>query len=124
MIISERIFKILKDKNMSQHAFAQKVGLASSTISDWKTKKTNPSSDKIMDICMVLEITPEQLLTGKDIDDNHVEHKSINNSTDLEFSKSDIRIIQDIRGMKEAQRKRVLKYIEALKQIEELENLE
>ena len=34
------------------------------------------------------------------------------------------RIIQGIRGMKEAQRKRVLKYIEALKQIEELENLE
>ena len=24
------------------------VGLASSTISDWKTKKTNPSADKIM----------------------------------------------------------------------------
>lgn len=124
MIISERIFKILKDKNMSQHAFAQKVGLAGSTISDWKTKKTNPSADKIMDICMVLKITPEQLLTGKDIDDNYVEHRYTNNSTDLEFSKSDIRIIQDIRGMKEAQRKRVLKYIEALKQIEELENLE
>ena len=26
-----------------------------------------------MDICMVLEITPEQLLTGKDIDDNYVD---------------------------------------------------
>ena len=124
MIISERIFKILKDKNMSQHAFAQKAGLASSTISDWKTKKTNPSADKIMDICMVLEITPEQLLTGKDIDDNYVVHKSINNSNDLEFSKSELCIIQDIRRMKEAQRKRVLKYIEALKQIEELEDLE
>ena len=57
MIISERIFKILKDKNMSQNAFAKQVGLASSTISDWKTKKTNPSADKIMDICMVLEVT-------------------------------------------------------------------
>ena len=124
MIISERIFKILKDKNMSQYAFAQKAGLANSTISDWKTKKTNPSADKIMDICTVLEITPEQLLTGKDIDDNYVEQKSTYYSTDLEFSKSDIRIIQDIRGMKEDQRKRVLKYIEALKQIEELENLE
>ena len=39
MIISERIFKILRDKNMSQNAFAKQVGLASSTISDWKTKK-------------------------------------------------------------------------------------
>ncbi len=124
MIISERIFKILKDKNMSQHAFAQKAGLANSTISDWKTKKTNPSSDKIMDICTVLEITPEQLLTGKDIDENYVEHKSVYHSTNLGFSKSDIRIMQDLHRMKETQRKRVLKYIEALKQIEVLENLE
>ena len=69
MIISERIFKILKDKNMSQNVFAKQVGLASSTISDWKTKRTNPSADKIMDICMVLEVTPEQLLTGKGIDE-------------------------------------------------------
>ena len=65
MIISERIFKMLKEKNMSQNEFAKRVGLASSTISDWKTKKTNPSADKIMDICKVLGVTPEQLLTGK-----------------------------------------------------------
>ena len=75
MIISERIFKILKDKNMSQNAFARQVGLANSTISDWKTKKTNPSADKIMDICIALEVTPEQLLTGKGIDEDYVEYK-------------------------------------------------
>lgn len=124
MIISERIFKILKDKNMSQNAFAKKVGLASSTISDWKTKKTNPSADKIIDICKVLNVTPEQLLTGEGIDDNCIEYKPINTSSEPEFSKADIRIIQDIHEMKEAQRKRLLKYIDALKQIEALEDLE
>lgn len=124
MIISERIFKILKDKKMSQNAFAQKVGLASSTISDWKTKKTNPSADKIMDICKVLNVTPEQLLTGKGIDDNYIECKSPNISSEPEFSKADIRIMKDIQGMKDAQRKRLLKYIDALKQIEALEDLE
>ena len=124
MIISERIFKILKDKNMSQNAFAKKVGLASSTISDWKTKKTNPSADKIMDICTVLNVTPEQLLTGKGIDEDYVTSKSKNVTNELKISKADIRIIKDIHGMKEAQRKRVMKYIEALKQIDELEDLE
>ena len=124
MLISERILHLIKKKNITQAEFAKRAGIASSTVSEWKKKKTNPSADKIMDICIVLEITPEQLLTGKDIDDNYVAHKSIYYSTDLKFSKSDIRIIQDIRGMKDAQRKRVLKYIEALKQIEELENLE
>lgn len=123
MIISERIFKILKDKNMSQNAFAKQVGLASSTISDWKTKKTNPSADKIMDICMVLEVTPEQLLTGKGIDD-YVEYKPKKVKAEPEISKTDIRIIEDIHAMKDAQRKRLMKYMEALKQIEALEDME
>ena len=124
MIISERIFKILKDKNMSQNAFAKQVGLASSTISDWKTKKTNPSADKIMDICMVLEVTPEQLLTGKGIDEGYVEYKPKKVKVELDISKSDIRIIEDIHAMKDTQRKRLMKYIEELKQIEALEALD
>lgn len=124
MIISERIFKILKEKDMSQNTFAKKVGLASSTISDWKTKKTNPTAEKIMDICMVLEVTPEQLLTGRGIDEDYVEYKPKKGKAELEISKADIRILEDIHGMQDAQRKRLMKYIEALKQIEALENME
>lgn len=121
MIISERIFKILKEKNMSQNAFAKQVGLASSTISDWKTKKTNPSADKIMDICMVLEVTPEQLLTGKGIDEDFVDAHG-KDKKEPKISTADMRIIEDIHGLKKEQRNRLMKYIEALKQIEELEN--
>ena len=39
MIISERIFKILKDKNMTQMEFAKRAGFSNSAISDWKRKK-------------------------------------------------------------------------------------
>ena len=124
MIISDRIFKLLEQKNMSQNAFAKQVGLASSTISDWKTKKTNPSADKIMSICEVLEVTPEQLLTGKGIDKDLVDEGVKKKKVKLEISNADIRIIEDIHGMKDAQRKRLMKYIEALKQIEELEDME
>lgn len=124
MIISERIFQILKNKNMSQNAFAKEVGLAASTISDWKTKKTNPSADKIMDICIVLGVTPEQLLTGKGIDEKYDESIPKKEKAQLEISKEDIRIIEEIHGMKEEQRKRLLKYMKALKQIETLEQME
>ena len=124
MIISERIFKILENRNMSQNAFAKRVGLASSTISDWKTKKTNPSADKIMDICAVLEVTPEQLLTGKDIDEDYVKNTPKKAKDEHEISKADMRIIEDIHGLKEAQRKRLMKYMDALKQIETLEEME
>ena len=123
MIISERIFKILKEKNMSQNAFAKQAGLASSTISDWKTKKTNPSADKIMDICRVLEVTPEQLLTGKGIDEDFVDVMG-EDKVESRISQADMRILEDINGMKKEQRNRLMKYIAALKQIEELEKLE
>ena len=48
MTISERILKVLKDRNMTQVEFAKQVGIATSTISEWKKKKTNPTADKIM----------------------------------------------------------------------------
>ena len=123
MTISERIFKLLKDKNISQSAFAKKAGLANSTISDWKTKKTNPSTDKIMDLCLALDVTPVQLLTGKGIEDPCTDTFSANCYDNLLFTSEDIRILKDIHGLKIAQRERLLKYIDALKQIDELEDL-
>lgn len=69
MTISERILKVIKERNMTQVEFARQVGIAPSTICEWKKKKNNPNADKIMDICNVLQITPEQLLTGKGIED-------------------------------------------------------
>lgn len=62
MTISERIFKIMGEKKITQLELSKNTGIGQSTISDWKTKKTNPSADKIMIICAALEVTPEDLL--------------------------------------------------------------
>jgi len=62
MIISERIFKLMEEKGMTQLEFSANTGIAQSTISDWKRKKTNPAANKIMQICQTLEVTPEELL--------------------------------------------------------------
>ena len=48
MIISERIIKVLKERNMTQAEFAKQVGISTSTISEWKKRKTNPTVEKIM----------------------------------------------------------------------------
>jgi len=42
------------------------TGIRSNTISDWQTKGTNPSSDKISCICEFLNISTDYLLTGKE----------------------------------------------------------
>ena len=121
MIISERIFKLIKEKNITQAEFGKRAGIPTSTISEWKKRKTNPSADKIMDICVALEVTPEELLTGRGIDEENcfTEIESKDRMTPVDWQ-----IIDDFHGMKEAQKRRLLKYMEALKQLEELEGLE
>ena len=66
MTISERIFELIKERGMSQKEFSERTGIAQSSISDWKRKKTNPVSEKILIICEVLEVTPYELLGGTD----------------------------------------------------------
>ena len=51
MVISEKIFELMKERGMNQKEFALATGISQSTISDWKTKRTNPAADKIMVIC-------------------------------------------------------------------------
>ncbi|CCZ92657.1 putative uncharacterized protein [Coprococcus eutactus CAG:665] len=120
MTISERILLLLKKRNLTQSEFAKQVGIATSTISEWKKKKTNPSTEKIMDICRVLQITPEQLLTGNGIDgeDNIPIIES-----DERFSPLDIQMIEDYHTLKKEQQTRLLAYIETLKKLQELENI-
>lgn len=83
-------------------------------------RKTNPTADKIMDICNVLQITPEQLLTGKGIED---EENITVTSRESCFTPYDIQLVQDYHGLKEEQQKRLMAYMEALKKIQSLEEI-
>ena len=62
MSVSKKIFAIMKEKGITQLELAQKTGIGQSTISDWKTKGTDPSSKYIMPICEALECTPYEIL--------------------------------------------------------------
>ena len=64
MTIGQRIFFLLEEKKMTQVEFSRKSGIATTTISDWRKKNTNPGSEKIMQICAALNVTPEYLLSG------------------------------------------------------------
>lgn len=68
MTISEKIFELLQEKGMSQKEFSEKTGISQGSISDWKRKKTNPVSDKILVICEVLNVSPYELLSGTDVE--------------------------------------------------------
>ena len=48
MTIRDRIFDKLDELNMTQKEFSEKTGIAQSTVSDWRKKRTNPTADTLV----------------------------------------------------------------------------
>ena len=118
MIISERIFCVMEQKSITQLELSRRTGIATSNISDWKKKKTNPKADCLLSICDALEITPEQLLTGKGIDSEYKD-----SDMDYEVTRADIKILKQIHSLGDAQYKRLMAYMKALQTLEQMENM-
>ena len=109
MIISERVFKIMNERGMSQVDFSRKTGISQSTISDWKRKKTNPAADKIMTICEVLGVTPYEILQSRKESKNDLDYRVITAGTD------DYDLLIEIETLNEKQKERLKGYLSAIK---------
>lgn len=114
MTISERIFKLLQERGMSQKEFSDRTGIAQSSISDWKRKKTNPVSEKILIICDVLDVTPYELLGATE-----GEGKRSNPSEVIVVEKGSEtgRMLEEYLGMSEKYQERLLGYMHALQEM-------
>ena len=113
MTISDRIFEKLKQLNMSQKQFSEETGISQSTISEWKSKGTNPTSEKIMIICKVLDVTPEWLLSGignTGTRGNELPWFVIGRDSEIG------ELIAEYKSMDEKQRDRLMGYVEAMKE--------
>ena len=81
-------------------------------------KKTNPKADCLLSICDALEITPEQLLTGKGIDPEYKDEDA-----NYEVTRSDIKILKQIHSLGDEQYKRLMAYMKALQKLEQIERI-
>ncbi len=109
--VSDRIFELLKEKGMSQKEFAAKTGIAESTISDWKKKKTNPVSDKILIISEVLGVSPYELLSGAE----HIGMRSRQNMTYVVDRTTELgTLIETYQKLDAAQQNRLMGYMQAM----------
>lgn len=57
--------KLMKAKGCTAYQVSKATGIAQSTLSDWKSGKSSPKSDKIKLIADYFGVTPEYLMTGK-----------------------------------------------------------
>jgi len=116
MLISERIYQYLKEKGITQIEFANRTGISQSTISDWRRKGTNPSADKIMIICEVLDISPYELLQGTE-NKKHKEYIAADHMV-IDKESKEYQLIEIYQSMNPDAKKRLEGYLDALKDME------
>ena len=115
MTIGERIFRIMNEKNISMPELSRMTGISRHTIFDWQRRNTNPGADKIMVICEALQITPEELLVGKqDNEKPEYDHSIITDDIEMQ-------IMKECHDLSEAKKKRLLAYVSMLQNTKERE---
>ena len=111
MTISERLFEIMKEKEISVGNLSRLTGISRQTIYDWQKKNTNPGADKIMIICEALQVTPEELLAGKR---NNV---AIDHGIEIE-------LIKEYQELSDTKKKRLLAYMNMLQNTKEKKDMD
>ena len=113
MTIGERLFKIMNEKNISMPELSRMTGISRHTIFDWQRRNTNPGADKIMVICEALQITPEELLVGKqDNEKPEYDHSIITDDIEMQ-------IMKECHDLSEEKNKRLLAYVSMLQNTKE-----
>lgn len=114
--VSNHIFKILKEKGMSQKELSERTGIPESTISDWKKKNNNPTADKLMIISEVLGVDIYELLSGSQVRGKRTREPSIiviEKETELG------QMVTKYQELPDSLQKRLLGYLEALSELKE-----
>ena len=65
MDLGEKLYELRKTKNLSQENVAEQLNVTRQTISKWETNQSTPDFDKIVPLCELYGITPNELLTGE-----------------------------------------------------------
>lgn len=66
MTICERMFEVMDQRDITAYALCQKTGLSNSTLSNWRSRNTDPPAKYLIPICEILGCSVNYLLTGKD----------------------------------------------------------
>lgn len=65
MNLGQRLLELRKSKQLSQEEVADKLNVSRQTVSKWETDQSTPDFDKIVPICNLYNITPDELFNGK-----------------------------------------------------------
>lgn len=74
--IGKFIAKCRKEKKLTQAQLAEKLNITDRAVSKWETGKSMPDSSIMLELCEILGITVNELLSGEEIDMENYEKKA------------------------------------------------
>ena len=77
--IGKFIAKCRKEKKLTQAQLAEKLNITDRAVSKWETGKSMPDSSIMLELCEILGITVNELLSGEKIDMESFEKKADEN---------------------------------------------
>ena len=77
--IGKFIAKCRKEKKLTQAQLAEKLNITDRAVSKWETGKSMPDSSIMLELCKILGITVNELLSGEEIDMESYEKKADEN---------------------------------------------
>lgn len=77
--IGKFIASCRKEQGMTQANLAEKLGITDMAVSKWENGKSMPDSGIMLELCELLEINVNELLSGEKIDMNNYEEKTEEN---------------------------------------------
>lgn len=77
--IGKFIAKCRKGKNLTQAQLAEKLNITDRAVSKWETGKSMPDSSIMLELCEILGVTVNELLSGEKIDMENLEKKADEN---------------------------------------------
>ena len=66
--IGKFIAKRRKEKQLTQAQLAEKLNITDRAVSKWETGKCMPDSSVMLELCGILGITVNELLSGEEVD--------------------------------------------------------
>ena len=72
-----------KEKGLTQAQLAEKLNITDRAVSKWETGKSMPDSSIMLELCNILDVTVNELLTGERIEMNNYEEKVNENLIEL-----------------------------------------
>ena len=111
MSVSDRIYKLMEIRGLSQIEFCRRTGIPQSTVCEWRRKKLNPAIDRLLVICDVLGVSPYELLQDEPESSSarEVEYMVVSKGT------PGYELIVEFNGLTARQQDRVMAYIQGLK---------